>query len=337
MSLDALAPLAFTYAILYLPLLGCARPPGQVPEPGTPPAAATRTAVAPTASATAPPTPESTASLTPPPTPDRAPGAGRKDDRGIEQVWVPAGSFLMGTSDEDVEALKALNPPTWVAGALQREQPAHRVNLSTGFWIDVHEVSVKAFQAFVDAGGYTDSSHWSAAGKAWLARQPAGSLPKACPGTSPEHPRACVTWYEAEAYATWRGGRLPTEAEWEFAARGPESLAYPWGEDFDPDRCNVVGSGASMPVGSFPSGASWVGAQDMAGNLMEWVQDWLAAYAPSPEGGLTDPRGPRLGRIKVEKGGWWGSNLFVARSAYRHFEDPPEYQDAHIGLRVVTP
>ena len=72
----------------------------------------------------------------------------------------------------------------------------------------------------------------------------------------------------------------------------------------------------------------------MAGNAMEWVQDWLAPHAAEAS---RDPRGPASGRVKVEKGGWWGSNRFVARSAYRHFEDPPEYQDGHIGFRVVAP
>jgi formylglycine-generating enzyme required for sulfatase activity len=72
----------------------------------------------------------------------------------------------------------------------------------------------------------------------------------------------------------------------------------------------------------------------MAGNVMEWVQDWLAPYSPET---VENPMGPASGRVKVEKGGWWGSNLFVARSAYRHFEDPPDYGDVHIGFRVVTP
>ena len=89
------------------------------------------------------------------------------------------------------------------------------------------------------------------------------------------------------------------------------------------------------PAGSYPDGASWVGAMDMAGNVMEWVQDWLntAYYASSPG---TDPAGPDTGRRKVEKGGWWGSWPFTNRSAYRHFEDPPTYQDHHIGFRVAT-
>ena len=105
----------------------------------------------------------------------------------------------------------------------------------------------------------------------------------------PDGPRVCVTWYEAEAYAHWRGGRLPTEAEWEYAARGPESRIYPWGETFDPTRCNLVDSKGAKPVGSYPNGVSWTGLHDMAGNAMEWVADWRGPHEASP---ATDPGGP---------------------------------------------
>lgn len=151
----------------------------------------------------------------------------------------------------------------------------------------------------------------------------------------PGAPCVKVTWYEADAYARWRGGRLPTEAEWEFAARGPKSSVYPWGDSWDAARANVVGSKALTVGGSFPSGVSAFGAHDMAGNAMEWVADWLDVnyYASSP---TQNPTGPVTGKIKIEKGGWWGSNPVVARSAYRHFEDPPDYADHHIGFRIVS-
>ena len=242
----------------------------------------------------------------------------------------------MGTTAAAAQALKALKPPSWMNNAFASEQPAHTVTLTRGYWIDTYEVTHAAFKAFVEDGGYQNQDYWSEAGWQWLSQQRAGSVPRSCTGIAPDQPRACVTWYEAEAYARWRGGRLPTEAEWEFAARGPDALIYPWGNDFDPERCNVIDSRATTAVDSYPNGVSWVGAHDLAGNVMEWVQDWLDVkyYNLSP---TVDPTGPDTGKVKVEKGGWWGSNLFAARSAYRHFEDPPDYSDGHIGFRIVTP
>lgn len=264
-----------------------------------------------------------------------AAGDSRIDAAGIEQVYVPAGCFQMGTSVEQGRAALALNPPAWARGRLGTEQPAHEVCLSKGYWIDRTEVTNAAYDAFIEAGGYTTESYWSAEGWAWLQAQNADQLPPNCADNSvDDHPRVCVTWYEAEAYARWRGGRLPTEAEWEFAARGPESHVFPWGDEWDAALANVVDSTDLTPVGAYPDGASWVGALDMAGNAMEWVQDWLDNY--DSDAALTDPTGPERGRIKIEKGGWWGSHPFMARAAYRHFEDPPTYQDHHIGFRIVT-
>jgi formylglycine-generating enzyme required for sulfatase activity len=239
----------------------------------------------------------------------------------------------MGTNTASIDALKELNPPGFVFGEFPREQPPHEVRLTKGFWIDKYEVTRKAFRAFVEEGGYSTREYWSDAGWEWLSSQSGISLPRICTADTPEIPIVCVTWYEAEAYARWRGGRLPTEAEWEYTARGPQSLVYPWGNEFDRSLCNVVDSQGLKPVGSFPAGASWVGAQDMAGNAMEWAQDWLGEYPPGP---VENPAGPSTGKIKVEKGGWWGATFFVARSAYRHFEDPPTYGDGHIGFRVAS-
>lgn len=263
------------------------------------------------------------------------PGDKRTDDKGIEQVWVPAGCFLMGSSESEGEFALALDAPSWAARRLPSEQPQHEVCLTEGYWIDVYEVTNEAFQAFVDDGGYTTEDYWSSDGGEWLQDQDIERLPTDCENDDqPTHPRACVTWFEAEAYAAWRGGFLPTEAQWEYAARGPESLIYPWGNVWEPERANVVDSTETSEVGTYPEGASWVGAHDMAGNVMEWVQDWLSDDYTEAE--TTDPTGPERGRVKVEKGGWWGSNAFVARSAYRHFEDPPTYNDHHIGFRIVS-
>jgi formylglycine-generating enzyme required for sulfatase activity len=270
----------------------------------------------------------------PQPSPQRDPGTVRQDEHGVDQVWVPGGTFTMGSDAGSATG------PAWTRRGFASEHPAHEVRVTRGYWIDVTEVTNEAYQAFVDDGGYDDASVWSEEGRAWLEGMGPATLPRQCIlDPEPTAPRVCITWYEAEAYAAWRGGRLPTEAEWEFAARGPDSSVYPWGDTFDPALANLDGSLGPKPVGSYPEGASWVGALDMAGNAMEWVADWWSTtyYGDAP---TDDPTGPEDGTIKVEKGGWWGppddAGAFISRSSYRHFEDPPVYSDHHIGFRVVT-
>lgn len=270
--------------------------------------------------------------------PELEAGDKRTDDNGVSQVYVPMGCFVMGTTDEQATYARTLTAPSWAAQRLSSEQPSQEVCLTQGYWIDEFEVTNASFQVFIDADGYTTQEHWSEEGWKWLERQSLEQLFSRCEADSaPDHPRVCVTWYEAEAYAHWRGGRLPTEAEWEFAARGTEALIYPWGNEWDTTKANVENSTGLMAVGSYPEGVSWVGAHDMAGNAMEWVADWLSPNHNHLADQTENPTGLPTGRMKVEKGGWWGSNAIVSRSAYRHFEDTPTYQDHHIGFRVVTP
>ena len=306
------------------------------PPATSPPAAATASPAAaspsPAASAAAP-TPTAAPAGTPVASPNRDPGTARTDAHGVDQVWVPGGTFTMGADTQDATR------PAWANNEALSEGPAHEVSISRGYWIDTTEVTVAAFGEFTAAGGYDDQSLWSADGWRWRQAQGTKSLPNPCVAQAPNEPQVCVTWFEAEAYAHWRGGRLPTEAEWEFAARGPESLVYPWGKDYDADLANLDGGTKPVAVGSYPDGASWVGALDMAGNAMEWVSDWWSTTYY----GLRvtdDPTGPATGSAKVEKGGWWGppgdSGAYVGRAAYRHFEDPPLYFDHHIGFRIVS-
>ena len=262
-------------------------------------------------------------------------GQVREDGRGIDQIWISSGTFLMGTSDSAAAVLAARRPPRWVLGELPSEQPQHEVRLTTGYWIDKYEVTNGAFQSFVNDSGYYKTTYWSTDGKSWLAAQTPSALPINTGAEVSNQPRVNITWYEAEAYASWRGGRLPTEAEWEYAARGPSSFIYPWGNTYDTARANLTTLNSLSHVGSYPSGVSWAGAHDMAGNAMEWVHDWLDVNYYSL-GVHDDPQGPASGSIKIEKGGWWGSNEFVGRSAYRHYEDFPTYRDHHIGFRIVT-
>lgn len=317
-----------------LTIAGCAGTATPTAAPGTTlPSAAPTTAAPSQATPSTAATPAATAAATPVASPVRDPGTARKDDHGIDQVWVPGGTFTMGADKQDATR------PSWAANEALSEGPAHEVRISRGYWIDTTEVTVSAFAAFKDAGGYDNQALWSADGWKWRQAQGAKNLPNGCIQQAADEPQVCVTWYEAEAYAHWRGGRLPTEAEWEFAARGPESLVYPWGNTYDAAKANLDGGTKPVAVGSYPKGASWVGALDMAGNTMEWVADWWSTTYYGLRKG-DDPTGPASGSVKVEKGGWWGpagdSGAYVGRAAYRHFEDPPLYFDHHIGFRIVT-
>jgi len=185
---------------------------------------------------------------------------------GQTLVWVPAGSFMMGSN------------------SYSNEQPIHRVTLD-GFWIGKHEVTNAQYQAFCNATGRTF---------------PSGS------NQGDDHPVAYVNWYDAQAYCDYYGYALPTEAQWEYAARGPAVPVYPWGDTWDLRKCcnwdNRGPGGRTHPVGSFPAGASWCGALDMAGNVREWCKDWYSSsyYQISPE---LNPRGPESGTYRVVRGG----------------------------------
>ena len=148
---------------------------------------------------------------------------------------------------------------------------------------------------------------------------------------APEQPAGCMTWADADSYCQWVGARLPTEAEWEYAARGPKSVIFPWGNSFDPARLNYCdincyspwrdtthddGYNLAAPVGAFSSGVSWCGALDMAGNVLEWVADWYdpAYYGASP---VDNPQGPESGTEHVIRGGASNQNPSYQRAAWR--------------------
>lgn len=131
-----------------------------------------------------------------------------------------------------------------------------------------------------------------------------------------QYPLIYVTWDQASAYCHWVGAGLPTEAQWEYAARGPSSSKYPWDNTSpNPNLANYAAKGPSQ-VGSFPEGISWVGALDIAGNVWEWVNDWFDGdyYSKSP---AQDPQGPEIPGVKVFRGGSWRYGETLLRSAYR--------------------
>jgi formylglycine-generating enzyme required for sulfatase activity len=246
-------------------------------------------------------------------------------------VYVPAGCFMMGSDNEQFNALMMQCVAYGIDEADCRrryggEQPDHRVCFSP-FWIGQTEVTNAQYQRCVDAGvcaarSYVDDSRFSAL----------------------DQPVVGVIWDDAQAYAEWLSGEtgetctLPTEAQWAYAARGPQAVNYPWGDDSPTcDLANYYGCvGPTSPVGGYsPAGDSWVGAADMAGNVWEWTADWYDSdYYSSVADGQLDPAGPDSGDYRVVRGGSFGDNLGFVRCAYR-LNFTPDNRLNSIGIRVV--
>jgi formylglycine-generating enzyme required for sulfatase activity len=174
------------------------------------------------------------------------------------------------------------------------EKPVHEQCFDEPFWIDKYEVT----NAQIGSTGCTDRS------------------------SEPDQPRNCITWFDAVEHCESRGARLPTEREWEYAARGPDSWDYPWGEEWNPDNANWRGTepNETFPVGRFPDGVSWVGAHDMSGNVWEWVSSLYQPY----EYDALDGREDMTNRtdVRVLRGGSFGVASFFLRSADRFRGDP---------------
>jgi formylglycine-generating enzyme required for sulfatase activity len=206
---------------------------------------------------------------------------------------VPAGEFIMGSSMGEAD-----------------EQPVHWVYLET-FFMDTYQVSVSQYARFLDATSQEAPPDWSIMNRSQHQKRPIAN----------------VDWEEAKAYCTWAGKRLPTEAEWEKAARGTDGRTYPWGNEHptkffaNVNRENWNNHGALTPVGKFEEGKSPYGIYDMAGNVWEWVSDWYDPdyYKTSPS---KNPTGPSTGESKVIRGGSWGSASDALRSANREIHSP---------------
>jgi len=211
-------------------------------------------------------------------------------------VYVPAGEFVMGAGTEDERIASQFN---WnVSG----EQPQHSVTLD-GYWIMRTEVTNAQYGRCVDAGA---------------CEPPADGNRRYSDAQFADQPITGVTWSQAQAYATWVGGRLPTEAQWEKACRGTDGRTYPWGnQNPTPDLLNYseTGLGTSKGVGSYPRGASPYGALDMAGNVWEWTSSAYADYPYNPKDGREDPESSK-GRVL--RGGSFSGNAYSVRCAVRN-------------------
>jgi formylglycine-generating enzyme required for sulfatase activity len=262
-----------------------------------------------------------------------------------EMILVPAGPFTMGTGAGEVDQLAGEFElaRTWAQkGYFGREQPQHEVILAA-YLIGRHAVTVGQFRYFVEAGGYRERPFWTAAGWAWREAKDRNQPDcwDADTWTGDERlPVVGVSWYEAAAYCRWlseetqRAIRLPTEAEWEKAARGSDGRTFPWGDRFDADRCNVraSGLGRTMPVGHFsPAGDSPYGCAEMVGNVSEWT---LTRYTPYPYD-AGDGRDDPAGNVeRVTRGGSWHSPVLRARTTSRGMNDP-FFADNDLGFRCA--
>ncbi|HEX8114539.1 MAG TPA: formylglycine-generating enzyme family protein, partial [Kofleriaceae bacterium] len=257
-----------------------------------------------------------------------------------DMVAVLAGTFRMGspagTGDDD-------------------EHPGHDVTLSA-YCIDRTEVTVKAYAACVQAKGCTAAPltvQWSGG-----SAQDVQRYSRFCNREDrPDHPINCVDWNQAAAYCTWADKRLPSEAEWEYAARGTDGRVYPWGNETpSATRLNACGPEcvamakrelnadwrpmydtndaweSTAPVGRFPAGASPFGALDMAGNVWEWTADWYGTYKATA---ATNPRGAEMGTERVIRGGgWYNLVAAVVGAAYRYRYEPSHRRHG-VGFRCA--
>ncbi len=219
--------------------------------------------------------------------------------------------------------------------ALDEEIPQHIVHLDD-YWIDKLEVSNAQYALCVADGACTTPVRASS-----ITRESYYDNSEFA-----DYPVLLVSWSQAAAYCAWAGRRLPTEAEWEKAARGPDGPIYPWGNTFDGTLANYCdfncwngwkdnsfndGYYDTAPVGEYPGGASVYGVLDMSGNVYEWVADWFAPYSPDRQ---TNPTGPASGQEKVIRGGSWGDDRTHIRAAIRSHLNPESWLD-FIGFRCA--
>jgi formylglycine-generating enzyme required for sulfatase activity len=280
------------------------------------------------------------------------------DRLAVGKVRVPAGRLTRGSTPREL---------AWLLGHYRRTPSAwFRHELGGGaVWVDAFDldrvpVTNGRYRAFVDAGGYADERWWSPRGWRWLGtvrrRRPRFWTEEWQDWARDDHPVVGVTWWEADAFARWSGGRLPTEAEWEWAARGTDGRRFPWGEQFRPGLCNsadlwlgreVVDLAdwhesfhrrrpwrsrcLSTPVGSFPAGAGWHGLLDLAGNVWEWCADDYAGYPGHTVTGDSHAGKPD----KVCRGGSFGYFGFSLRTTERGHH-PPWWCSLGIGFRCAA-
>jgi len=230
------------------------------------------------------------------------------DSKGVPMHLIPAGNFIAGSNS-----------------GYDNEKPVHTVYLDD-FYIDKYEVTNVLYKACVDAG---------------VCQPPekTGSFTRSNYFGNPEYdnyPVVFVTWEDAQSYCQWRGMKLPTEAQWEKAARGTDGRVYPWGNDMNQNNANFHDTvGDTSPVGSYENGKSPYGVYDMAGNAWEWVADWYSDtyYLDTP---LTNPTGPASGEYRVLRGGSWHDDSTIITTSNRGWNQLEYFENTDFGFRCAT-
>ena len=233
-------------------------------------------------------------------------------------VLIPAGTFYMGISEDELTAWLKENPDDKREYSSD-ELPRHPVYLDA-YYIYKTDVTVAQYRKFCTATKR--------------------KMPPPPPwGWRETHPMVNVSWDDACAYATWAGAALPTEAQWEKAARGMDGRRYPWGNDWDAAKCSNS-TGANLPgqtsvVGSFPAGAGPYGSLDMAGNVWQWCADWYGGdyYQRAPP---RNPTGPDTGTTRVMRGGAWYGNYKGVYLCAARGDSSPDKGSLIIGFRCVV-
>ena len=266
-----------------------------------------------------------------------AAGKQLKNSLGMEFAYIPPGSFMMGSPSDEANR--------------DNDETQHRVTLSRGYYMQTKEVTVGQWRKFAGESGYrteaeTGDGSYVFEGRKWIKK--AGTYWDN-PGFSrkDDHPVTCVSWNDAQEFIRWlnrkdqKTYRLPTEAEWEYAARAGADTPFSFGSCLSTDQANYNGnypySGCSkgvyrespIAVGSFPPNA-W-GLYDMHGNVWEWCEDWYGDY---PSGSVTDPIGANSGSVRVLRGGGWGGYAGGCRSAFRDGSAPGD-RGGSLGFRLA--
>jgi len=228
----------------------------------------------------------------------------------VELVVVPAGEFTMG-HNSNYDTL-----------------PVHSINLPA-FSIDKYEVTNKRYKRFIDGTGYKVpwSQDTAVAAYIWDWQK------RIFPEGKGDDPVVLVSWEDAKAFCAWAGKRLPTEAEWEKAARGAKGKPYPWGNDWAKGKANTQESGLKQtaPAGSFKEDVSEYGVNDLAGNVSEWVEEWFAPYPGNPMTSYEERN-----KYRVLRGGSWDYAHSIANGYNRQYATPQSQMTA-IGFRCVKP